>query len=306
MNKTVFPFRYYLSAVLVFGFLGLMAYQLWLAWPQILLGSIKWQREINAELSDLLYDAKENSLAAGISLAGLSFFYGILHSVGPGHGKVIVTTFLATHPSKIKHGLILTALSAFMQAIVATVLVSALVLVFSQSMRDVSSKADYLINASFLAMSLLGITILWRTSKAIYHYLKHHKFSIGCHCCHCVSGSQLNQTMNWRSYTGIIISIGIRPCSGAILVLLFSNVVGIYWLGIVSAFLMAIGTAITTSTIALMTISGKKIIQRYLRAGNHQHASLGSMGLQFVGGILLTLLGIILYSSQTYSMSPIF
>ncbi|WED21494.1 nickel/cobalt transporter [Vibrio sp. JC009] len=294
------------SAILVLTGLAFGGYLLWQSWPQILLHSMKWQKEINAELSELLYEIKEQSLIAGVYLAGLSFLYGVLHSVGPGHGKIIVTTFLATHPAKIKHGLILTCLSALMQALVAIGLVTFLLLIFGNSMRDVTSKADLFISASFLAMCALGGTIIWRTSKILYRHKKNARHAAPT-CCrhhhHSVSAADINSASNWKSYAGIIISIGIRPCTGAIMVLMFSHITGIYWVGVVSAILMAVGTAITTSTIALLTVSGKKIVRRYLAAKARSHHLAGT-ALQFVGGTLLFTLGVILLSSRSVSVAP--
>ncbi len=76
--------------------------------PQVLLQSAVWQRALNVELSRLLQAVAENPAAAGLSLLGFSFAYGILHALGPGHGKVVITTWLATHPSKLKSSIGLT------------------------------------------------------------------------------------------------------------------------------------------------------------------------------------------------------
>lgn len=61
---------------------------LWRAWPQVLMQSAVWQRSLNLELSRLLQAVAENPAAAGLSLLGFSFVYGVLHALGPGHGKL--------------------------------------------------------------------------------------------------------------------------------------------------------------------------------------------------------------------------
>ena len=290
------------NIIVIFSLLISVGYMLWNIWPTIMLHSIKWQRIINEELSNLLYEAKENHLIAAVYLLGLSFLYGVLHSAGPGHGKMIMTTFLATHPTKLKHGLILTILSAFMQALVAVLLVSILVFLFNQSMRDINSRAAELISLSCLMMTGLGIIIIFRAVKVlwIHIYLKHHHDHK-----HFASADEINNASTWQAYLGIIVSIGIRPCTGAIMVLLFSNMVGIFWLGVASAFVMAIGTAITTSIIALLTISGKKLINRYLDREEHK-LSVSNISMQFLGGVFLILVGLLLFNTPTYGISPVF
>ncbi|MBR7487218.1 nickel transporter, partial [Klebsiella pneumoniae] len=71
----------------------------------------------------LLQAVAENPAAAGLSLLGFSFAYGILHALGPGHGKVVITTWLATHPSKLKSSIGLTLAASLLQGLVAIVLV---------------------------------------------------------------------------------------------------------------------------------------------------------------------------------------
>ena len=93
------------------------------------------------------------------------------------------------------------------------------------------------------------------------------------------------------------------------MVLLFANMVGLYWMGVMSAFAMAIGTALTTSLIAMMTLTGKHLVKRYLAAGNkNNNASLKVAGhyLQLFGGVLLVLIGLLLMNGQESGMSPVF
>jgi len=318
-----------MMAMLSILLLFVAGYYLWQAWPAIMLQSIKWQRIVNDELSNLLYEAKENQLTSAVYLLVLSILYGALHSLGPGHGKLIVTTFLATHPSKVKHSLILTIVSALMQAVVAILLVSILVFLFNNSMRDVNGKTVELISLSFLIMALLGAFIIFRALKKLFtsfkstqvehvhhdhHEHEHHDYDHDHdhdhdhdgHCCghkHFASAEEINNATTWQAYAGIIVSIGIRPCTGAIMALLFANVIGIYWLGVVSAFMMAIGTAITTSTIALLTISGKKMINGYLNHNGNKNATRSTL-LQLTGGVILLLLGLLLFMTPTIGVSP--
>ncbi|SKC31515.1 nickel/cobalt efflux protein RcnA [Photobacterium piscicola] len=300
-----------ISVLLLFVASG---YMLWQQWPALLMESIKWQRDINGQLSDLLYDAQQN-ITAAYSLAGLSFLYGIFHSLGPGHGKMIVTTYLATNPAKIKASLVMTVVSAFVQALVAITLVSILLIFFKSSMRQVNDAADQFISYSFMAMLLLGAIVIYRSLKQAWqlrmqqqHHNHNHNHNHGSECgCghkHFASADEINNATSLREYIVIIFSIGIRPCTGAILVLLFANMVGLYWLGVISAILMAVGTALTTSAIALLTLSGKKIVSRYLATNERQRTMTGII-LKLFGGILLVLLAIILLNGHSYGMSPV-
>ncbi|MET4692569.1 nickel/cobalt transporter [Endozoicomonas lisbonensis] len=298
--------------------MAMICYQLWQAWPTLVLKSTEWQRIVNNQLADLLYDARENPLVSGGYLAGFSFLYGILHALGPGHGKVIVTTYLATQPAKAKTSLILTAVSAFCQAMVAVALVSVLLWGLSGSTRDVNRHALSFMTLSSFLISVLGVMICWRVfrqlfqkkvtrKKACSSHHKEHDHSCGCGHQHVASPEAVNQASSLREYISVIMSIGLRPCTGAIMVLFFANMVGLYWMGVISALLMSMGTAITTSTLALMTLSGKQIVRRYLsskHAHQQQRWQWAGYSLQLLGGTLLILLGLLLMNSQSTGLSP--
>ncbi|KEQ11705.1 membrane protein [Endozoicomonas montiporae] len=296
----------------------LACHQLWQAWPTLVLKSIEWQRIVNNQLADLLYDARENPLVSGGYLAGFSFLYGILHALGPGHGKVIVTTYLATQPAKAKASLVLTFVSALCQAMVAVALVSVLLWGLSASTQDINRHALNLMTLSSGLIIVLGVMICWRVFRSLLFkkaprkaacdsHHQEHDHSCGCGHQHVVSPEAINQASSLREYIGVILSIGLRPCTGAIMVLFFANMVGLYWMGVVSALLMSMGTAITTSALALMTLSGKKIVRRYLSSKqSHQQRrwQWAGYGLQLLGGSILILLGLLLINSQSTGLSP--
>ncbi|MGF1702769.1 nickel/cobalt transporter [Photobacterium makurazakiensis] len=312
-------------ATMLFG-----GYQLWLAWPSMVLKSIEWQRTVNNQLADLLYDAKESPLVSGGYLAGFSFLYGVLHALGPGHGKVIVTTYLATQPTKVKTSLMLTLMSAVCQALVAVALVSVLLWGFNASMREVNSQAVKFMTISSALVSILGGMICWRAFKGFRrsiaaskklgyghdnheHHDHNHSDECGCGHRHVAPPEKVDNAKTLREYAGVIMSIGLRPCTGAIMVLLFANMVGLYWMGVVSALVMSLGTALTTSVLALLTLSGKRIVHRYLQQGKiHPRQSDSRTGLiwagyslQLLGGIILVLMGLLLATSQSMGLSPV-
>jgi len=332
-NTYVFP-KYALFAISIL-FLG-GGLIIWQAWPGLIMSSMQWQKEINKELSDLLYDAQTHLLSAGSSLILLSFIYGILHSLGPGHGKLIVSTYVATHPTKVKISLILTVLSALLQAVVAITLVSILLVVFNSSMHEINGEANRLISLSFYIVIVLGVIIVMRNIRLLFKTftLKSKKLNIHrlspltknetesdtCSCghVHFASANEINKASSLKEYLAVIFSVGLRPCTGAIMVLLFANMLDLYWLGVVSAFAMAVGTALTTSVIALMTVTGKELVKRYMQGNKphiHNHDGIGSEGIKrqfistlikLVGGSLLILIGAVLVSSQPIGVSPIF
>ncbi len=63
-----------------------------------------------------------------------------------------------------------------------------------------------------------------------------------------------------------IVAVGLRPCSGAILVLVFALAQGLFWLGVVSTFAMGVGTAITVAAIAVFAVAARGAAARFAAA----------------------------------------
>jgi nickel/cobalt exporter len=67
----------------------------------------------------------------------------------------------------------------------------------------------------------------------------------------------------WRRGLTAIVAVGLRPCSGAILVLVFSLAQGLLWAGVAATFVMALGTAITVAAIATLAVGARELAQRF-------------------------------------------
>jgi len=79
----------------------------------------------------------------------------------------------------------------------------------------------------------------------------------------------------WQRGLAAIFAVGLRPCSGAILVLVFTLAQGIFWVGVASTFIMGLGTAITVTVIATLTVTATDMAVRFAKA----RTGLGSLAL---------------------------
>ncbi|WFU42381.1 nickel/cobalt transporter [Bradyrhizobium sp. CB82] len=112
------------------------------------------------------------------------------------------------------------------------------------------------------------------------------------HCGHShgPAPSELAGPGGWRRGLAAILTVGIRPCSGAILVLVFALAQGLFWAGIAATFLMGLGTAITVATIAVIAVSAKDVARR-LSAGRDGGGALVMRGIEFAAAGLVLLFG---------------
>jgi nickel/cobalt exporter len=102
--------------------------------------------------------------------------------------------------------------------------------------------------------------------------------------------SELAGPGGWRRGFAAIFAVGMRPCSGAILLLVFALAQGLFWAGIAATFVMGLGTAITVAAIAVIAVSAKDLARR-LSAGREGGGALLMRGLEFAAAGLVLLFG---------------
>ena len=92
-------------------------------WPLLTYRLIRWQMEFHRELGSLLRASVDLRWQTIASLLLVSFLYGVFHAAGPGHGKVVLSSYLATQTSRIGQAMLLSTLAALLQAVVAITLI---------------------------------------------------------------------------------------------------------------------------------------------------------------------------------------
>jgi ABC-type nickel/cobalt efflux system permease component RcnA len=246
---------------------------LWQAWPQVMMQSVIWQRDVNQQMSGLLKAVADNPTRAGGSLLIFSFLYGVLHALGPGHGKIVITTWLATHPSRLKSSIGLTLASSLLQGLVAIGLVIVVLTLLQLPARQLHASSFWLEKGSYALVGVLGLLLCWRAVKKLRALLRKptfkrftphlvHDAHCGCGHQHLPTEAQMRSGDDWRARLMIILSMGMRPCSGAIMVLLFSKVIGVFGWGVASALAMSAGTSMTISSLALLVHSFRQLAVR--------------------------------------------
>ncbi|WP_338308816.1 nickel/cobalt transporter [Bradyrhizobium sp. TM233] len=122
------------------------------------------------------------------------------------------------------------------------------------------------------------------------HHGHDHVHDEHCGHSHGPTPSELAGPGGWRRGFAAILTVGIRPCSGAILVLVFALAQGLFWAGIAATFLMGLGTAITVAAIAVVAVSAKDIAAR-LSAGRDGGGALFMRGIEFAAAGVVLLFG---------------
>ncbi|WP_187265419.1 nickel/cobalt transporter [Reinekea thalattae] len=140
-----------------------------------------------------------------------------------------------------------------------------------------------------------------------HHSHNYHSHDHGDQCCH--TYKPVEKVSPWQTL-GIIVAMGARPCTGAIMVLIYSHIVGIYWVGISATLLMGLGTGLTVASLGFITILFREQLSKVVSsdASHGHHNSTVGLFISCFGGILLLLLGFSLFqaSIETAVQHPLF
>ncbi|MFY3770586.1 nickel/cobalt transporter [Providencia manganoxydans] len=154
-----------MGSVLLLVVIAGVSYQIYQYWPLWLKTSVIWQRQLNLSLTELLQSTQEQPFHAGLLLIGVSFLYGLLHAIGPGHGKLIITTYIATQPTQLKQSVVLSLLASLLQGLVAIVLVSVILIIFQLSTRHLHMVGQYSEKLSYAFVILLGVLCCFKALR---------------------------------------------------------------------------------------------------------------------------------------------
>jgi len=283
-------------------------------------GLVGWiltkQSEFYREISAALRAAKSDGSAVW-SLLAISFAYGIFHAAGPGHGKAVISSYLVANQETALRGIALSFASALMQSLVAVAIVAVCAWLLNATAKTMCGAEKAIEIGSYALIAAFGVSLVWTkggsfmralqaprpepalavaADHAHHHDHDHHHHGDGhvhdehCGHSHGPEPSQLAGPGGWRRGLAAILTVGIRPCSGAILVLVFALAQGLFWAGIAATLVMGLGTAITVAVIAVVAVSAKDLARR-LSGARDSNGVLIMRGIEFGAAGLVLLFG---------------
>ncbi|GLQ07421.1 nickel/cobalt transporter [Sneathiella chinensis] len=286
-------------------------------WSSLVLEIQTIQRDLHRQLAAAMQSVQAEGAAAAWTLIILSFLYGVFHAAGPGHGKVVISTYILTQESQLRRGLLLSGISSLCQGVTAIVAVTATVGLLGLTLRQAKGAATNLETLSYGLVALVGFTLMASRARRLLRRQKlavpsgqgtpphqhddhHHKHDQSCQSCghtHGPSLSDLDTPVSWRNLVGIIASIGLRPCSGAVLVLLVAYSLDLHWAGVGAVLAMSLGTAITVSLLATLSVYARKGALRLAALIPDRGATRFTVILDLIalfGGLVVLIIGLLL------------
>jgi len=240
-------------------------------------GLARWaldvQREAQNAMAGALRRLRAGEAGALAGLIGLAFAYGVAHAAGPGHGKVLIGGYGAATGVGLGRLAAVSLAAALAQATTAVALVAAGIALLGLSRAQLTSAADEtLAPVAALAIAAIGVWLalrgalgLWRLRPAATgapalatagaHARAHtHGSDCGCGHRHGPAPHEVAGLRGWRDAALLVGAIAIRPCTGALFLLIITWHMGLLAAGIAGVYAMALGTALVTVAVAALSV----------------------------------------------------
>jgi len=207
------------------------------------------QRKLNDAISTDFRELRDHqSPTAFLLILGLAFLYGVLHAVGPGHGKAVVASYFVANRAHWTRGIAMGSLISLIQGVSAIALVGLLAVVLQWRQFDVLDRSTLVEFVSYGLIAAVGATMLYRsaTGRGHTHDHDHH--------------GHRSTALDRR----LIVATGLTPCASAIIILLFSLANDALPVGVIAVVSLSLGMAITVSAVGLASVLGRQTIVRLL------------------------------------------
>lgn len=226
--------------------------------------------------------SRDPSFIVVFSLFGIMFLYGFLHAVGPGHRKVVLTSYFLSESIRTLPGILMAGGVALLHGVSAIVLIGALYFALDLTIGGSFNSASLIIERiSYGILILLGVYLIIHTIREGRRNETNAPVS-----------SEPRGRKRLAGKIVFVLTNGIVPCPGAAMVLVFTFTYGLYTLGVFSVIAMSIGMGVLLSLVAAVVIVGKEKGLRRILAGKRGRTAMRV--LEIAGGCAVGLFGLIL------------
>lgn len=248
------------------------------------------QRDVQNALAGAIRAIRRGDPGAVAALMALCFGYGFVHAAGPGHGKMLVGAYGLARRVRLGPLAAIAVVSSLAQATVAVAVVYAGVLLLGLTReRLVGLSEAYLTPLGYAMVATLGLWLGWRGWRGVaaarkrshrhpipaevaqaghaashaapdarhHGHARHsHSHADDCACGHAHGPSveDMSRVTGLRDAAALVASIAIRPCTGALFLLILTVQLGIGTVGIMGAYAMGLGTATVTLAVAGLAV----------------------------------------------------
>jgi nickel/cobalt transporter (NicO) family protein len=241
-----------------------------------------------------------------------SFGYGVMHAAGPGHGKLVIGSYLLSHPGRLRAGLLLSLAASLLQALTAVLLVFGLIHLAGLLGRDALAQVATAELFSFVLVAGLGAALSLRAARRLFagragaSVAPHGHAPAGEPCCGHAHHVGPETEGRWPMIATVL-AVGSRPCTGAVLVLVGTHLLGLWVAGVVAVVAMALGTALAISVLAALAVHARGLALTIAARRFGGPAGLRRLAdaLALLGGLLIFAVGVLFVLGALVTQTPL-
>lgn len=230
--------------------------------------SADYQRRINHVLSTSLRDVQSGTGSLALwTLVTVCFGYGVVHTLGPGHGKAVVVAYFldSSRPRAWIEGIFAGGWIAFTHTLAALLLAGVLKLSSTVGLLGAMREVRNVEIVSYTLILLVGFWRLWAGITGRLHEhphgyhghdQHHHEHGHGHDHHHHEHEPPQRTIAGWLLLT----AAGIAPCAGALIIILLAIALDVLWAGVVGVIAIALGMAITLAAIGMASMLAHRLI----------------------------------------------
>ena len=281
----------------------------------------KWQAKASLIFTRAMSGLRDDGSSKAFWFAILvAFGYGLVHTLGPGHGKSVMISYFIGEGGNFRKGITMGVMIAITHVLSSIIVV--LVMDFAVRQATGQAPSDYRVIrlGSYALIILIGAVMLRRAIQSSRHSRNSDKSETGAnshaghdhhheshgdhhddHAHHdCLACSALEKKKKGAG-TWLALAVGVVPCTGALLVLLFGVANDLLFPAILMVAAISAGMAIAMSGIGVLAILGRRMAFRRMKDDEARRTRFTS-GLRIAGATVVLLIGTLLFG-LTYSNS---
>jgi nickel/cobalt exporter len=255
---------------------------------------LTFQRQANRMIAQHMRAIRDGETSAPLLIGMLlAFVYGVLHALGPGHGKVVVVSYFLSRDAQIMRGLLMGLQIAMFHVLSAAVVVALADLVLRQAFGSAPGEVAGVRLASYGLIALIGVAMTWQALRRSYS--RRRGIEVSHSCCDHGHGSPLDH--HGHTHRGrrveqgaLSLGVGLVPCTGAVLILLYAIANDILFAGVLLVVAIAAGMAITMSMLGILSVVARHAVARRVKASGNGPRRF-TVAMDYAGALTITALG---------------
>ena len=223
---------------------------------------IEFQRQVNAGVAIHMRALETgNSFAAFFLGLGVAFLYGMIHALGPGHGKFVIMSYFMGREVYVLRGLVMAVQMAVVHVIAAVVIVWVADILLKTSLGIGLADVPGIRAGSFLIIAGIGIYMLYQAVRGSGSHTHTHNHN---HHHHGHSHDHPHGASHATEGGLVALAVGMVPCPGAVLVMLYAIANDMIYPGFLLVAAMSVGIGLTIAILGVATILLRQFATRFI------------------------------------------